>query len=352
MDVKKLKSIVTESGLLDKFLTYKGLDPRFVSRNTKVAHSKTGEFQKWVKDRSLAEDMGHIATKGEGGKTAERKDSLKKSIDAYKEIKTPRGPGQHESKSQTPMVTPESVEFNNESLGDDFAKMLKDKGIKHRVHGTPDQERQRTADKLAANKAHADSAPKKKAEPGTFGTTRGYGQGRYMGDSVELEGDTLDEVSSELLGRYKEKAKKSADDLTAAGKHKQATDRHMNVMKATGKQMDKTISGIKKSLAGKLVKEIYAKHRLKEDMFDHEKEDKSVATYGKKPKFEKADPKDSQGEKKPQAAAILTGGKTLTGSPRDTIEIDPVMRNRPGQPDVTKKEDKKDDKKKDEKKDK
>ena len=54
---------------------------------------------------------------------------------------------------------------------------------------------------------------------------------------------------------------------------------------------------------------------------------------------------DSLGEKKPQAAAVLSGGTTLTGEPRDTIEIDPAMRNRPGQPDVTKKDDKKDDKK-------
>jgi hypothetical protein len=48
----------------------------------------------------------------------------------------------------------------------------------------------------------------------------------------------------------------------------------------------------------------------------------------------------------------LTGGKTLTGTERDTVEIDPMMRNRPGQPDVTKKDDKKDGKKEDKKKDK
>ena len=89
---------------------------------------------------------------------------------------------------------------------------------------------------------------------------------------------------------------------------------------------------------------------VKEELYDHEKEDKSVATYGKKPKFDKAE-KDEGGEKKPSAAATMTGGTTLTGSPRDDIEIDPMMRNRPGQPDVTKKDDKKkDDKKKEEKK--
>jgi hypothetical protein len=47
----------------------------------------------------------------------------------------------------------------------------------------------------------------------------------------------------------------------------------------------------------------------------------------------------------------MSGGTTLTGEKRDTVEIDPMMRNRPGQPDVTKKDDKKkDDDKKDVKK--
>ena len=106
------------------------------------------------------------------------------------------------------------------------------------------------------------------------------------------------------------------------------------------------------SKSARIVKELMKKKTIKEDMHDHEKEDKSVQTYGKKPKFEKADEKDSKGEKKPSAAAVLTGGTTLTGTKRDDIEIDPMMRNRPGQPDVTKKDDKKDDKKEDKKKDK
>ena len=93
------------------------------------------------------------------------------------------------------------------------------------------------------------------------------------------------------------------------------------------------------SKSARIVKSIIKSKRVvKEELYDHEKEDKSVATYGKKPKFEKAE-KDEGGEKKPQAAAVMTGGTTLTGNKRDTIEIDPMMRNRPGQPDVTKKDD-------------
>jgi hypothetical protein len=67
-------------------------------------------------------------------------------------------------------------------------------------------------------------------------------------DATPGQSDTISEVSSELLDRYKDKAKKSADSLTAQGQHKKSTDRWMNVMKATGKQIDKTTSNIKKAL--------------------------------------------------------------------------------------------------------
>ncbi len=58
----------------------------------------------------------------------------------------------------------------------------------------------------------------------------------------------ITELSSDTLDRYKEKAKKSSDSLTSQGKYRQANDRTMNVMKATGKQIDKTVANIRKSL--------------------------------------------------------------------------------------------------------
>ncbi len=58
----------------------------------------------------------------------------------------------------------------------------------------------------------------------------------------------INEVSSKLLDRYKEKANKSADDLASQGKHKESADRRMNVMKATGKQIEKTTYNIGQAL--------------------------------------------------------------------------------------------------------
>jgi hypothetical protein len=235
------EDIVSEDGgsdqvkakqLMDKFLVARGIDPRYVTKDEKDAHSKSGEFDRWVQnhlssahEEYVPEDLGYLATQGQGGKTKERTSDIKKSSSSYKEIKTPRGPGTH-----------------NEDV---------------------------YQDPQAATQTVFDGA------------------------------NNTNDVSERALSK-----------------------------------------------AAKLIKKIYNK-KVNEDLYDHEKADKSVATYGKKPKFDKTDPKESQGEKKPQAAAVLSGGTTLTGEPRDTIEIDPAMRNRPGQPDVTKKDDdKKDDKKK------
>lgn len=89
---------------------------------------------------------------------------------------------------------------------------------------------------------------------------------------------------------------------------------------------DDTVQNRKRQLSksARMVKALYKKHKMSEDIYDAEKEDKSVATYGKKPKFTKND--DDAGE---QAVAVMSGGKTLTGEPRDDVEIDPMMKTRP-----------------------
>jgi hypothetical protein len=104
-------------------------------------------------------------------------------------------------------------------------------------------------------------------------------------------------------------------------------------MGTTPNQTEPTYSRKKEmSKSARIIKSIYKnKKMVKEDMYDHEKEDKSVQTYGKKPKMAATDKKDSFGEEKPDAAAIMSGGTTLTGEKRDNVEIDPMMRNKPGQ---------------------
>jgi hypothetical protein len=84
------------------------------------------------------------------------------------------------------------------------------------------------------------------------------------------------------------------------------------------------------SKSARIIKSLYKYNNMKEEIYDHEKEDKSVATYGKKPKVEKV---GIDGDEDNQAAMVLKGGKTLTGQERDTLEIDPIMR-KPTSPEI------------------
>jgi hypothetical protein len=89
----------------------------------------------------------------------------------------------------------------------------------------------------------------------------------------------------------------------------------------------------KKSIK-RVVKELYSSSRqVQENLYDWEKDDKVAKPYGKKPTVQKMDGVNNVGDDKPDAKLILKGGKTLTGEPRDTVEIDPMMKNRSKMPD-------------------
>lgn len=86
------------------------------------------------------------------------------------------------------------------------------------------------------------------------------------------------------------------------------------------------------SKSARIIKSIYKKKGLKkEELYDHEKDSKEPATYGKAPKVSVG--KKQIGDEKSAAAAVLSGGTTLTGQKRDSVLIDPVMKkSKPGSP--------------------
>lgn len=96
---------------------------------------------------------------------------------------------------------------------------------------------------------------------------------------------------------------------------------------------------VQRSKSARIIKSIYKNKNMKEDIYDHEKDDKMTQVMGKKPKIMKMD-KDTVGDE-PTALVVMSGGKTLTGEPRDTVEIDPLMRGRPSQQKTANKAEKK-----------
>jgi len=278
-----------ESALLDRYLSSRGINPKYLPTDKKIAYSKSNEFLTW-KQSHMRESITTGREKGtddtirntdSDSPTKSRADILKKAMKHYK-IATPPGALKKEG-SQTPQLTPEAVQ--KPSALERFRQDTKKRVKKH-------------------------------AEIKSKETKDGSGMSSAI-DRLEKH------LNKEDVGDGK--AAVNADGLPSP---------QLEPVSEKKKQMSKS---------ARMIKALYkSKRMVKEDLYDHEKEDKSVATYGKKPKFDKSE-KDDGGENKPTAAATLTGGTTLTGEKRDDVEIDPMMRVRPGQPDPFKKDDKKKD---------
>ena len=94
------------------------------------------------------------------------------------------------------------------------------------------------------------------------------------------------------------------------------------------------------SKSARIIKSIYKRKNMKEETYDWEKDDKNTQVIGKGVKIKKTEEEESYGDNKPGARSVMYGGKTLTGEKRDSVQIDPLMNNRPG-PDVFSKDGKK-----------
>jgi hypothetical protein len=162
----------------------------------------------------------------------------------------------------------------------------------------------------------------------------------YLNKSTEIRKDSKSELK-DIEKRpeiYKDNTDRAQQNLatkanklkTTINKRTTGLNRAFNKLHGVAEAADKK----EMSKSARMIKDLYKHHNMKkkmsEDMTDWEKEDKSVQTYGKKPKIQTTPKKDSFGEDKPKAAIIMTGGTTMTGKPRDMVEIDPMLKKRPG----------------------
>ena len=141
--------------------------------------------------------------------------------------------------------------------------------------------------------------------------------------------DFVHSDNPKFAGKSKAERKKMA--LGAYyGKQNENTLDSLAATEAPSDNSDMTNGTISK--AAKMVKDL-KKKAVKEETYDWEKDDKSSMKkpYGKAPKFNVTDKKGTLGDTKPEAKAVMKGGTTLTGQPRDMVEIDPSMKQRPGQ---------------------
>ena len=409
-----LKTIVkgtftTEDAALDRYLLSRGINPKFATKDQKVAHSKTGQFIKWKRDHML-EGISMVHTP-----TQQRLQALKKSQHVNKEIRVADDHKQlhpqNEAVDKKDTVTLDIpllirvLELAREDIKSDMdlhrvvEKLIniRNKGmltmkdynyiakIHEEIMSQVTDEVIEEAMKVPSNqkewekaaqarsevwrrkqlkkideepeqideiskelthsyfkKAYAQKYENKPSKPTKLqmknrnkgmaaahkrlvnrlelpkGTDPSEG-GKYTADSVQHDGTPMVEAQSAAVRWQKalENAKKKREE-----EEKRNTENAKRALTPKPVQEadcgcdvppeDKNKKLIQMSKSARIIKSIYKKKGVSEEMYDHEKDDKSVSSYGKKPKISTTNQKQNVGENKPDAAAVLKGGTTLT----------------------------------------
>ena len=289
------------SNLLKQFYKSKGWNVNYISKNKKVSQAKTGEYEKWKRDHGFFEEnqIDEVSNellgryKSAAGKQASELDKAGGRENIQKANKRFSG-----------IVKATKKQFANDDKQQGVAEGNIVKSIKRGLQGWGGVQ-DKPSEIVKRNKGY---------DTDTATMLR-----KGLDDSPEHSPAGL---QKRVLDR---KLKGVTEDV---GDPKAATQSPADGANG-GEERSPTTKSIKKT-----VKEIYIHSRkISEDLYDWEKDDKGGKPYGKKPTTQKMDGVNNIGDDKPNARLILKGGKTLTGEPRDTVEIDPMLKNRSKMPD-------------------
>jgi len=380
---------LNEDALLDKFLMSRGINPKYATKDMKISHAKSGQFIKWKRDHQFEEVQLEEVDK-EDTLTFDIPLMIRMLELAREDVK---------DDMELHRITERLISIRNKGTltMDDYEFIAGIKKLKEEIEAIAEgkmksaeidkAETQRLGKMTTLQKFRADSAAREKKhsdiEKNSGGMTSAIDRLEKHLNKEEIE--QIDELKKTTLKSYRDKslvsiknarknrdaaepgkdmskgfsdlykksdaiAKKRAKGLAGylQRKHgmkpgypderKQASENTLDPLAATEAPCDganggETTSTRQKEMSksARIIKSLYKrKGVVKEELYDHEKEDKSVQTYGKKPKIMEPDEEKNLGEKKPDARIVMSGGTTLTGEKRDTVEIDPLMKNRPG----------------------
>ena len=296
------------AGTLARYLKSRGINPTFVSKDQRIAHTKSDSYRKWMRDH-MFEEIVEPKTPSDEQMSVTNKSKHQPSST----IKNP--PGTMVRKNL------ESVELDEVLTKDTTAGET----IHDFVHS---KNKMFTGDSKAKRIKRALGAYYKKQNESFMPKDKRSSSEKMSDYAVKRH-----KVYQDIADKQKEHIKKWNDDHKDEP-HLQIPvkeDIYQDGQSATQTAFDMGNNTDDTSQTFNRVKNAMKKKHVKEDTYDWEKADKSVVTPGKKPKMDKSNEKTGEATTKPKAAAILSGGTTMTGEPRDTIEIDPSMRGRPGQ---------------------
>lgn len=321
---------ITESvrSRLSAYLKSRGINPEFISRSSKIGHAKSTEFDKWKRDHNFDDPANSvssttrdkmIAQREETGASKETETKFHKKLD--KLVHSTFGKRKDEMKKEEIVneISKDKVEKYLSKVDDDDYKKH---GTKPNMYGRLSKQRQdgvgRAIDRLAVKSEETISETKKLSAREKFLSSL-----KRNGLDVNARAKEYEQIQKNIQSQKQKNNPNSLSNEDVYQDSQAATQTAFD-MGTTPNQTEPTHSRKKEmSKSARIIKSLYKHNNMKEEIYDHEKEDKSVATYGKKPKVERV---GVDGDEDSQAAMVLKGGKTLTGQERDTLEIDPVMR--------------------------
>jgi hypothetical protein len=302
------------AGTLARYLKSRGINPTFVSKNQRIAHTKSDSYRKWMRDHMFEE-----ITEPKNPSDEEMSVTNKAKRQSSTVIKNP--PGTMVRKN-VESVELDEVLTKSTTAGETIHDFVHSKNKMF----AGDSKKQRIRRALGA-------FYKKQNEEVDKDMTEDKKDKRTASEKMSDYAVKRHKVYQDIADKQKEHVKKWNEDHKDEP-HLQIPvkeDIQQDSQSATQTTFDMGNNTDDTSQTFNRVKRAMKKKHVKEDTYDWEKADKSVASPGKKPKMDKSNEKDGEGVAKPKAAAVLSGGTTMTGEPRDTIEIDPSMRGRPGQ---------------------
>lgn len=292
MDPWNAKSGIAEASeneLLHRYLKSRGINPDYIPKDTKIAHSKSAAYLSWRKAHEFDESVEILEATDEKDMVCFdipllirvlefTREDMKTDIELHNMVERlinmretyPLTMKHYDAITQK-LVKEESQELDEEELEEGRMKDI----------ATNAAETSRLNKMSTLQKFRADSGAREKKH-----------------DAIEKNSGGMTSAIDRL-------------------------EKHMN--KEEAEQIEEA-SKKEWSKSARIIRSIYKKKGMKEETYDWEKDDKNTQVYGKKPKLKDTPSEDNVGENKPDARAILSGGKTMTGEKRDDVEIDPFMK--------------------------
>lgn len=397
MDPWSAKANLAESASLNQYLLSRGINPKFVSTETKIAHAKSSAFLKWKQNHQFEEIQTEEVDK-EDTLTFDiplmirmlelAREDVKDDMELHRiteRLISIRNKGtltmdDYDFIAGIKKLKEELEELAEQMCDKEWKKISQARSEKLRVQQLKVNE-VKTMPGTALSKFRSASAEREKKHDEIQKQQSKSGEGmtsaidRLQKHLNKEETEQLDEISKSTLDSYRDKSRAS---LKTAQTNRDAAEPGKNMSKgfadlhaksdATAKKRVKGLMGylqrkqgvkpmgedvfqdpqaatqtvfdggnntndtdnVKRQMSksARMIKALYRHLNMREDTYDWEKADKSIATPGKKPKLHKEEP-GNKGKEKPEARIVMSGGKTLTGEKRDTVEIDPLMKQRP-----------------------